>query len=297
MDVIAEDIIVEVDEIKKMMDLLSNLFSIRSSFIYAIDHKKYTAEIAGNNGDYQKYCMIIQKELKYKCLDCDRDMFEEANLKKKPLLYRCYNGLYEMFLPLFIENSLVGYLHFGQVRSDQNFKSIKAEYSLYEHSKVKELEKCYNSMTIIEKDKLILISELFLKISDFILKNKLIELKKAKPEYYLKKYVEENLSKPIDVKSASEFIGRSPSFVTHKFKEIYKKTFHEYLSYARVDYAKRLLRTYSIVETSQLCGYANRYHFSKIFKKFENTTPHEYKLQHEKKSAFEEDRSGNFVNN
>jgi ligand-binding sensor protein len=297
MDVIAEEVLVEVDEIKKMMDLLSNLFSIRTSFIYAIDHKKYTNEIAGNNGDYQKYCMIIQKELKHKCLACDRDMFEEANLKKKPLLYRCYNGLYEMFLPLFIENFLVGYLHFGQVRSDQNFKSIEAEFFLNEHSEVKELEKCYNSMTIIEKDKLILISELFLKMSDFILKNKLIELKKAKPEYYLKKYVEENLRKPIDVKSASEFIGRSPSFVTHKFKEVYKKTFHEYLSYARVDYAKRLLRTCSITETSQLCGFANRYHFSKVFKKLENTTPHEYKLHQEKKSEHEEVGTQDLMNN
>lgn len=270
------ELIIEVDAIKKMMDLCSNLFNIRTSFIYAIDDEKYTNEIAGNNGDYQKYCMIIQQELKHKCIACDRDKFKEANKKKKPLLYQCYNGLYEMYFPLFIEDYLIGYLHFGQVRAEKEFDSVAARFSLHEHSKFDELQKSYNSMQIIEKEKLLLISELFLQFADTILKNKLIELKKAKPEYYLKKYIEENFEKAIDVKTAAEFIGMSPSFVTHKFKEIYGKPFHEYLNNVRIEYAKNLLRKYSISETFQACGFNNRYHFSKIFKKMEGMTPYEF---------------------
>ena len=278
MEISKEELLIEVDEIKKIMDLMSSLFSIRTSFIYAVDDEQYTNEIAGNNGDYQNYCKIIQKELKERCISCDRDKFKEANNKKIPLLYQCYNGLYEMYLPLFIENSLVGYLHFGQVRSDQDFKLIAEKYSLKQHSEFSELERSYNSMNIIEKEKLVLISELFIKFSDIILKNKLIELKKAKPEYYLKKYVEENFNQPIDVVSAAKFIVRSPSFVTHKFKEIYSKTFHEYLSHVRVDQSKRLLRKYPISEIYQMCGFNNRYHFSKVFKKIEGITPHEFQL-------------------
>jgi AraC-like DNA-binding protein/ligand-binding sensor protein len=278
MELFKEELVIEVDEIKKMMDLMSSLFSIRTSFIYAIDNEKYTNEIAGNNGDYQSFCKIIQKELKDRCISCDRDKFKEANTKQKPLLYQCYNGLYEMYLPLFIENSLVGYLHFGQVRSDQDFKSIAEKYGLKQHSEFLELEKSYNSMNIIERGKLVLISELFIMFSDIILKNRLIELKKAKPEFYLKKYVEENLNQPIDVLSAAEFIGRSPSFVTHKFKEIYGKTFHEYLSHVRIEKSKKMLRKYSILETYEMCGFNNRYHFSKVFKKIEGINPHEFQL-------------------
>ena len=278
MDVYKEELLIEVYEIKKIMDLLSNLFAIRTSFIYTIDDEQFTNEIAGNIGDYQDYCKLIQSEMKDKCIACDRDKFKEANEKKKPLLYMCYNGLYEMFLPLFIENSLVGYLHFGQVRSERDFNSIAKECSLYKHSKVKELEEKYNSMNIIKEEKLILIADLFQNFSDIILKNKLIELKKAKPEYYLKKYIEENLDKPINVKSAAEFVGRSPSFVTHNFKETYGKTFHEYLTLFRVEHSKKLLRKYSISETYPLCGFNNRYHYSKVFKRIEGVTPHEYQL-------------------
>ncbi len=278
MDVNREELLIEVEEIKKIMDLLSNLFAIRTAFIYAMEDDRYTNEIAGNNGDYQDYCKLIQSEMKHKCIACDRDKFKEASEKKKPLLYMCYSGLYEMFLPLFVENSLVGYLHFGQVRAEHDFKTIALKCSLYEHPKVKELEVIYNSMNVIEKEKLILISDLFQKFSEIILANKLIKLKKAQPEYYLKKYVEENLDRPIDVKSAAEFVGRSPSFVTHKFKTAYGQTFHKYLTHSRVGHSKKLLKKYSIAETFQLCGFNNRYHFSKVFKKIEGITPHEYQL-------------------
>jgi AraC-like DNA-binding protein len=279
MDVNKEELIIEVNEIKKLLDLSSNLFNIRTAFFYAIDDEQYTAEIAGSNGDYQNYCRIIQQELKHKCIACDRDKFKEASMKKKSVLYRCYNGLYEMFLPLFIDDSLVGYLHFGQVRAEDSFNTIAEECELETHSKINELEKSYNSMEIIDKSKLVLISELFQKLSDIILNNKLIKLKQAKPEYYLKKYIKENLDKSIDINSAAKFVGRSRSFVTHNFKKIYGKSFHEYLCQARIDHAKTLLRNHSISDTSQLCGFKNRYHFSKVFKKIEGVPPHEHQLK------------------
>lgn len=278
MDAYKEELLIEVDEIKKLMDLSSSLFEMRTSFIYAIDDEKYTNEIAGNNGGYQDYCSIIQQELKERCISCDRDKFKEANLKKQPLLYQCYNGLYEMFLPLFIDNSLAGYLHFGQVRTEKDFDTVARECSLHEHPNISELKKLYNSMNIIEKEKLVLIAELFQRFADIILKTKLVELRKANPEYYLKKYIEENLDKAIDVKTAADFIGRSPSFVTHNFKEKYNMSFHEYLNLKRVEHSKTLLRKFSISETYALCGFKNRYHFSKVFKKTEGITPGEFQL-------------------
>ena len=271
-----EELIIEVSEIKKMMDLLSNLFSIRTSFMYAIDDAKYVKEIAGKNGDYQDYCVLIQKELKHKCIACDRDKFREASEKKKPILYQCYNGLYEMFLPLFIDSILVGYLHFGQVRAENPFEQIRKKFSLDEHSEVNKLKNCYNSMEVIPKEKLMQIADVFQKFSELILNNRFIELKKAQPEHYLKKYIADNLSKSITVQSAAEFINRSPSYVTHKFKELYSESFHHYLNNARIAKAKTLLKGHAIDRIYTECGFKNRYHFSKVFKKMVGTTPKKY---------------------
>jgi AraC-like DNA-binding protein len=277
-EVSKEELMIEVHEIKNMLNLLSDLFSIRTSFIYAIDEEQYANEIAGYNGEYQEFCSIIQQEFRSKCVACDYDKFKEALNRKEPLLYRCYNGLYEMFSPLFIDDLMVGYLHFGQVRAEDDFETIASECSLYKHTRVKELEKVYNSMNIINKEKLILISKLFKKFSEIIINNKLIRLREKRPEYYLKKYVEENLSASINVKTAAEYVHRSPSYVTHKFREIYGKTFHEYVYQARIEYSKKLLREKSISDIYQLCGFNNRYHFSRVFKSLEKITPHEYQL-------------------
>ena len=273
-----EDLIIERLQIKKMMDLLSNLFSIRTSLIYAIDDDNYTSEIAGNNGDYQKYCVLIQEEMKDRCIACDIDKFKEAQESRKPLLYRCYNGLYEMYLPLFIETELVGYLHFGQVRTEEDFNLIVRECSINQHSNLKELEQCYNSMKIIEKDKLLLISELFQTFSDIILKNKMVEIRRSKPEYYFKKYMEENIALTINVKTAAKFINRSPSYVVHTFKKIYGCSFHQYLTEMRIEHSKGLLKNHPISEVYQLCGFKNRFHFSKTFKNLEGISPHLYQL-------------------
>ncbi len=273
-----EDLLIETNEIKELMDLLSSIFNIRTAFIYSINDNQDTSEIVGNNGNYQKYCRIIQKELRHKCRACDQEKIREANRKKRPLLYRCYNGLYEMFLPLFIEKKLVGYLHFGQVRGEENFSTIAKECSLYKHSHFNQLKETYNSMTIFKKNKLILISKLFKIFSELIIKNKLIELHRAEPVCYLKRFIKENLHKSIDVRIASDFIGRSPSYVTHKFKQKYGMSFSQYLRNTRIEYAKGLLMNHTIEKTFQLCGFKNRYHFSKVFKNEVGLTPFEYKV-------------------
>ena len=274
---VEEKLRIEIVEIKKIMDLLSGLFSIRTAFFYSITDEYSIKEIAGNMGDYQPFCSIIQEELKKKCIVCDRDHFKKAEQGKSPLLYQCYNGLYEMILPLYIEDHIIGYLHFGQVRSDDSFEKIFNMYSLSEHSKVDLLKKEYKKMQVFPKEKLLMISDLFTRISEIILKNHLVEIQKARPEYYLKKYISENYSKEISIKSAAGYIGKSSSYITHQFKKHFKCTFHQYLLQFRIDKAREFLKSMTIEETADACGFKNRYHFSKVFKKFVGLTPKQYK--------------------
>ncbi len=269
---------IEISEIKKIMDLLSNLFSIRTAFIYEITDAYVIKEIAGNMGDFQPYCQLIQTELKHKCAACDRDKLREASQRKSPLLYRCYNGLYEMILPLFTEEILIGYMHFGQVRSEDTFEKIFRECDLDEHSQSPLLKEKYNQMQVIEKKKLIQIAELFAQLSKNILQNRVVEIKRSKPEYYLTKYIENNYNTSIRIENAAEYIGKSTSWVTHEFKKHYRCTFHNYLMNYRIKKAKDHLKSLSINETAEVCGFKNRYHFSKVFKKVTNLTPRQFKL-------------------
>lgn len=274
---VKEKLRIEIDEIKKIMDLLSSLFSIRTAFFYSITDEYSIKEIAGNMGDYQPFCSIIQQEFKNKCIACDRDNFKKAEQGKSPLLYQCYNGLYEMILPLYIEDHIIGYLHFGQVRSDDSFDKILNLYDLSRHTQVNLLRKEYQNMQVFSKSKLLLISDLFTRISEIILKNHLVEIQKAKPDYYLKKYINDNYAKDISIDRAAAYIGKSPSYITHQFRKYFQTTFHQYLLEFRIQKARKFLSSMTIEETAEACGFKNRYHFSKVFKKIVGITPSQYR--------------------
>jgi AraC-like DNA-binding protein len=274
---VEEKLKIEIVEIKKIMDLLSSLFSIRTAFFYSISDEYSIKEIAGNMGDYQPFCSLIQQELRKKCIACDIDHFKKAEKRKSPLLYRCYNGLYEMILPLYIDEQIIGYLHFGQVRSEDSFEKIMQDCNLSAHSRTDLLKKAYRKMQIFPKEKLLLISDLFTRISEIILKNHLVEIQKAKPDYYLKKYINDNFSRRITIEMAARYIGLSTSYITHQFKKYNQCTFHQYLLNFRVNKASEFLKNKTIEETAEACGFKNRYHFSKIFKKYTGLTPKQFK--------------------
>jgi ligand-binding sensor protein len=225
MQITADALQVAKQEIKQALNLLSELFNIRTAFLYGVAEEVYQNEIAGQNGAFRPYCQLIQRALKHKCFACDADKFRQAASSREPLLYRCYNGLYEMYLPLHLEGFLVGYLHFGQVRSEEDFALIRTECGLNEHSQVEELERHYQQMEVVPKEKLRLIAQLFKQLATHLLHHKLIALRKARPEYFLKQYIEENLAGSISIQAAAGYIGRSVSFVTHQFKQFYGCSF------------------------------------------------------------------------
>jgi two-component system response regulator YesN len=90
------------------------------------------------------------------------------------------------------------------------------------------------------------------------------------------KFIEENSNKRITIKDAANFVGRSESYLTHEFKKLHNCTFHEYLTNKRIIVAKQLLKLKSIDETFEECGFKNRYHFSRMFKKVTGFTPKEF---------------------
>lgn len=96
----------------------------------------------------------------------------------------------------------------------------------------------------------------------------------------------ERLEEGLTLEEAARHLGESPSAISHRMKRRLGMSFSEYLGRLRIDKAKRLLRRTRLTATeiAHRVGVRDQSHFSKLFKKFEGTTPLEYRSQFGKKS-------------
>jgi len=92
--------------------------------------------------------------------------------------------------------------------------------------------------------------------------------------------IHDNLSNEISLEELSRRVEISPFYFSKLFKEETGENFIDYITMARMQKAKDLLRdrTLSIKEISASSGYTDPNYFSKLFKKIMGLTPTEYRL-------------------
>jgi len=96
---------------------------------------------------------------------------------------------------------------------------------------------------------------------------------------YALKYINENISQPLDLEIMSKKLLINPNYFSHLFKKKTKENFVVYLQKARVEYAKKLLADplLRIYQIADMVGYNNEKYFFKIFKKYTKCTPSQYR--------------------
>lgn len=105
-----------------------------------------------------------------------------------------------------------------------------------------------------------------------------IHLKRAQ------EYIQFNYYKPIRVEDICEALNISRSYLFRIFKKYTNSDVSDYLASVRLQHAKYLLSTteHSTNNISQLVGYINPTSFYRMFKRMENVTPSEWRLNHQK---------------
>lgn len=96
------------------------------------------------------------------------------------------------------------------------------------------------------------------------------------------KYICDNYAMSITLNELAEHTYVSTYYLSRMFKKELGKNFVEYLNEVRIEKAKELLgnNKYKTYEVAELVGIQDPHYFSKIFKKYTNMTPTEYKEKH-----------------
>ncbi len=101
----------------------------------------------------------------------------------------------------------------------------------------------------------------------------------AKPVEVIKTYISNHYKEDINLKDISEIVYLNPKYLGELFKKETGISYSDYIINYRMDIAKDLLKDirYRINEISEMVGYRDPKHFSKIFKKYVGVTPMQYK--------------------
>ena len=98
----------------------------------------------------------------------------------------------------------------------------------------------------------------------------------------IKRYVKENYNKNINLADLSHKFYINLHYLSQLFKEKTGQTYLDYLTQVRIERSKALLEQsdYKIYEISQMVGYSDTTHFSKLFEKAVGCKPSEYRKLH-----------------
>lgn len=95
-------------------------------------------------------------------------------------------------------------------------------------------------------------------------------------------FIQNHTSHSIGIGNVAEYIGKSRSYITRKFREEIGMSITEFITQCKIRDAKRLLR-YSEKTLSEISNYlcfSSQAHFQTVFKQNTELTPNEYRQKH-----------------
>lgn len=97
-------------------------------------------------------------------------------------------------------------------------------------------------------------------------------------------YIHHHLSEPISTEEMAKALFMNRSWMAVKFKQETNMTLTDFILKEKTEEAKRLLRYTDkpITAISAYLGFSSQSHFSRVFKKYANCLPNEYRKRHNK---------------
>lgn len=225
--------------------------------------------------DYFKRC---SSQSYSKCLRCRNFAIKKALKTKQPFGALCVNGVYEYTHPVLIDGDVAAVIFIGNILDGKASLCKMKQKSGQMPLPLDTLEKdfspdmCQSVCRTIENYIL------------FLLKNYNDAQTDEKPLIRnIKNYIKENLDFELYAKNLVETFYYNPRYLCRLFKKETGLSLNDYIRSQRLKRAEKLLVTtaHSIIEISTEVGFKNVTYFNKVFKAAYQTTPTDYRKQHQ----------------
>lgn len=224
----------------------------------------------------KEYCALLQTmELeKKRCMQCDMKILSRCLSSKKLESHICRAGLYDAAMPIIKDDSIVGFVIMGQVRSLSS-PALPEYIPDADPQILKQLNKIYEQTTVISQNQLEALYDLLPRI----LFDSAIEFVRDPSVIEILKFIDENLQADLSIKQLCERFYISKNRLYEAFRSNFGCTVTEYINKQRIKRAKELLKqsNNSAYNIAERVGIYNYTYFCKLFKKLSGVTPTEYR--------------------
>ncbi len=227
-----------------------------------------------------RYCNAVQNtEIgSISCHNSDITLLEKCRDTKVVQMHVCHAGLIDIAVPILYDDSIIGYIIFGQMKNTQDFAPL-CDYISKLNLNLPEMEGYFNEIPVFDSDKIAGISSIATMLVKYILLENMLKPYYDETVQKAINYINENLSEDISVHTIAKNIGVSKNVIYRRFHSYFNCTVSEYINSVRVERACDLLlkSDMTIEEISQTIGFTSASYFSKTFKKEKGLSPYKYK--------------------
>lgn len=260
---------------QKLGALLKDLSVLIKTPVSIFDSKfNHVASNMGNS--MSSFCKMVRSkpDLERKCFECDANGCEQCKRLGVGYNYLCHAYLNESVEPIVYESEIVGYIIFGQYRTNDESENIVKFAKENDFDSDKMLKK-YSELTCLTEEQIISVRNILKSCVLSYYLSEAITFSKSSTLEKIIGYIEENLSEKLTADRVAETFYINKKQLYSLFKKAFKKTFHRYVDEKRIALAVSLLKNTElrVVDVAEKCGYGDYNHFIQTFKKQTGVTP------------------------
>jgi ligand-binding sensor protein len=270
-------------DLNKLQQLLQDFYNLTQ--IKTCIYDNAGNELCFYPQKFSAFCSLLRQDpvMDERCKSCDMHAFSECKKTRKQYAYTCHAGLLECLSPIVYDDTIIGFIILGQIKTNANavFPLSKEQFS---ESTWAELKKRFEELPIIEPDKLDSSMHILDACTRYgYLKNS-VHFYKDRIDSRIDAYINKSLAEPLSVPILCSKFMLSHSELYSIFKTYFFATPADYIKTRRLEYAYSLLTKTDLPvnKIAQQCGIPDYNYFSKLFKKQFHTSPREVRKQMDK---------------
>lgn len=247
-----------------------------------------------------EFCRKVRESpvLKKYCEKCDSHGGAEAVRENRPYIYRCCFGLIDIAIPILSQDTYLGALMIGQVKTEgEKLESIVTLPDNMEIQKqLKGLQSDYESIPVLDFSEIRRSSDMLYQLCHYIVErekkndfNETIEVEiKESPGLITnenrvvmraKEYVREHIESEVSLTETAKSCHISAGYLSRLFMKETGESFSCFVSEEKTEKAKEWLEAgeMSVSEVGERLGFSETGYFIRIFKRNVGMTPGKYR--------------------